>query len=154
MLERHNPVASQDVGAVRAGLRAGTCTVSSRSPGHARGPGLLQTYRARAAHLAQFGTEHACTLRREAERLCDRLAVAGDVECRLWAFELEHGRSVHFIENAETGELFSVLHAADRRKVTPDEWSALWGTDVDAERAWRQEVARMREPDDPKDGSL
>jgi hypothetical protein len=94
-----------------------------------------------AAHLAQFQSDHARTLRRDAERLCEKLSKEPDVRCCFWDFELEHGRHVHFVENADTGELLTILHAVDSRKVTPEEWAALWGTDVESERARRRQIA-------------
>ena len=151
MLERFRLAVPDDVVAIRAALRAGTCAVPSWTPGYARGSELLHTYRIRAAHAAQFETEHARALRRDAEHLCEKVSAAGDARCRIWDFELEHGRRVHFIENADTGELLSVLHVVDRTKVTPEEWAALWGTAVEDERAWRRQVASMVKSADDKD---
>lgn len=143
MLDRHGRVAAEDVQAIRAALEAATCTASESQ---ARTRELLQTYRLRAAPLARFDSDHARALRSETERLCERLANAGDVWCRLWSFELAHGRDVLFFEDADSGELYGIIHAVHAGKVTAEEWAALWGTDPEAERAWRAQMASLVRP--------
>jgi hypothetical protein len=142
MLERHGHAAPWEVAAVREGLRSGTCDLASNAPWVSSGTGLLAAYRRRAEWLARFGTEHARALRRDTERLCVRLAAAGDVRCRTWTFDLGRGRSVQFFEDAQTGEPFGVLRTVDHRKVTAEEWAALWGVDLQEARAWRRTLGR------------
>jgi hypothetical protein len=62
--------------------------------------------------------------------------------------------AVTVIESAETGELLTILHTVDQRKVPAEEWAALWGINVEAVRAWRRELAIMTGTDCDKDGPL
>jgi hypothetical protein len=149
MLEQHRNVAPDDVEEIQRGLRAGTCSIAAWSPGYARGPELLATYKIKGWSVSRFDTEHARRLRGDTERLCEKLSVAGDVRCRLWSFELERGRHLLLVESAGPGDLLGVLHTVSRTKTTPEEWAALWGTDVESERAYRQLGAQMIKSDDP-----
>jgi len=142
MLERHGRAAPVEVQAIREGLRSGSCALEANTliP---RSTGLLTTYRRRAEWLTRFESDHARALRSDTERFCDRLAIAGDVECRMWTFAFGRGRLLLLVENAQTGELLGVLHPMGSFKLSAEEWAALWGTDPAEERAWRRTLAKM-----------
>ena len=87
---------------------------------------LLGIYRHRAEHLARFSTPHASDLRNDVLAFCRQLELARGASAVWWTFQMPHGVSYNFIEQAQSRALLGALKTVSKLEVDTEEWDRLW----------------------------
>jgi hypothetical protein len=90
---------------------------------------MLEVYRRRARHVSQF-TDKSSHARRMVGNIvayvCE-LENAPDDEIKLWRVTENGVRSYSIFQGVVSGKILGCVFGIDRRKVSEDEWKALWG---------------------------
>jgi hypothetical protein len=131
-LSRHGHALFHHSQELLSGLRSGVCRLTS-GPDKTPSPcsHLLHIYRFRAEHLRRFSSAHARSILEDVEHLCTELAVRPNSTCVGWSFSAPPYFNYGVFEASDTHRLLGCIKAIDRRLVSEEEWSRLWG-DPDA----------------------
>lgn len=121
----HDEAESKHLPLVRAALKDGTCRLESVSRANVPCSGLLDTYRGRAIHLEQFSGEHAAGIRTDVLALVRALEAGPDLECRIFIFNFDDGRTCKFFVGT-SGRMLGAILARSKILTPPETWESLW----------------------------